>query len=135
MATHSSGGCACGSVRFHVDGEPVRGGLCHCMTCRKAHASAFNPFLVFHRDQVTIEGELANWESSAGYHRLFCPRCGARVVGGDPRGDEVELSIGSFDDPGQFSPGYEMWTIRREPWLAPQNTPQHARNVGDGNED
>lgn len=105
------------------------------MTCRKAHAAAFNPFVVFHRGQLAIAGELASWESSAGYVRHFCPRCGSRVMGGDPGGEEVELSIGSFDEPGQFAPDYEMWTIRREPWLAPQAVPQHARGVeraGDG---
>lgn len=99
------------------------------MTCRKAHSSSFNPFLVFFRHQVEMTGELASWESSAGYHRHFCPHCGSRVVGGDPKSEEVELSIGSFDDVGRFSPEYEMWTIRRESWLAPQNTPQHARDA------
>jgi hypothetical protein len=44
-----AGGCACGAVRFAVRGAPVRAGLCHCLTCRKAHAAAFNPFVVYLR--------------------------------------------------------------------------------------
>ena len=100
-----TGGCACGAVRFTIFGDPVRGGLCHCMTCRKAHASAFNPFMVFTEEQVEITGEIMPWESSPGYVRWFCPRCGSRVVGGAE--GEQEISLGSFDEPGQFTPQYE----------------------------
>jgi hypothetical protein len=120
-----TGGCACGAVRFSVRGAPLRAGLCHCMTCRKAHAAAFNPFLVFDPAQVEIAGELRAWRSSAGYERRFCPACGSRVLG--VNGDEVELSVGSFDEPALFAPEYESWTIRREPWLRPLDVPQHDR--------
>ena len=119
------GGCACGSVRFTIRGGPIRGGLCHCMTCRKAHAAAFNPFLVFRREQVDIEGGLQSWESSAGYDRLFCPVCGSRVASLEPPGRELELSLGSFDEPGRFAPDYEVWVTRREPWLPPLPVLQH----------
>jgi hypothetical protein len=37
-------------------GEPIRVGLCHCLTCRKAHAAAFFPFVIFRKDQVRILG-------------------------------------------------------------------------------
>lgn len=50
------GGCACGQVRIRATGEPLRVGICHCMTCRKYHGTAFNAFVVFSRDQVTIDG-------------------------------------------------------------------------------
>ena len=116
------GGCGCGAVRFSVRGKPVRAGLCHCLTCRKAHASAFNPFLVFAPDQVDVRGELTEWRSSPKYVRRFCAICGSPVCGGD--GDEIEISLGSFDEPGQFEPEYELWVIRREPWLAALEVPQ-----------
>jgi hypothetical protein len=121
-----TGGCACGAVRFTTHGEPDRVGLCHCMTCRKAHASAFNPFVIFRAEQVEVTGEMKGWESSPGYTRWFCARCGSRLFGGDDR--EYELSVGGFDDPGQFAPEYESWTIRREPWLPPLKVPQWPEN-------
>lgn len=120
------GGCACGAVRFVARGRPIRVGLCHCMTCRKAHAAAFNPFVVFAREQVEITGELRDWPSSAGYERRFCPMCGSRVAGGDANGSEIELSLGSFDEIGLVEPQYESWIIRRESWLAVLDVPQHA---------
>jgi hypothetical protein len=123
-----TGGCACGAVRFETRGEPDRVGLCHCMTCRKAHAAAFNPFVVFRTDQVEISGETSSWESSPGYDRRFCPRCGARVVGGALDEGEYEISLGSFDSPGEFSPQYESWVTRREPWLPQLGVRQHPGN-------
>ncbi len=120
------GGCACGAVRFTVRGEPLRVGLCHCMTCRKAHASAFNPCVIFAADQVEIKGDVASWPSSPGYDLQFCPKCGSRMAGGN--GEEIEVSLGSFDEPGLFEPQYELWVVRREPWLAPLDVPQFTGN-------
>lgn len=121
-----AGGCACGAVRFLAQGAPKRVGLCHCLTCRKAHAAAFNPFAVYDRWAVEVNGETRTWESSPGYAREFCPACGSRVIAGD--GVEVEISLGSFDEPGEMSPHYECWTIRREPWLTPLDVPQFPGN-------
>ena len=59
------GGCACGAVRFTVTGAPLRVGLCHCLTCRKAHGSAFNGFAIFTPGQVEVRGELTEWYSSS----------------------------------------------------------------------
>ncbi|NNM77438.1 GFA family protein [Sphingomonas sp. ID1715] len=126
--SEASGGCACGAVRFVATGAPLRAGLCHCMTCRKAHAAACNPFLVFRSEQVSVSGELKGWRSSPGYERLFCPACGARVIARDGGGEEVEVSLGSFDEPGLFTPEYELWITRREPWLAPLPVAQHQGN-------
>ena len=128
MEETGHGGCACGQARFVTRGAPKRAGLCHCLTCRKAHASAFNPFLVFDRDRVEVSGVLRSWESSAGYDRRFCATCGARVIAFN--GSEVELSLGSFDEAGLFTPAYESWVTRREPWLAPLPVPQHCGNRG-----
>jgi len=32
-------------------------------------------------------------------------------------GDEIEINLGSLDEPDQFTPTYELWTVRRENWL------------------
>ncbi|WP_254062928.1 GFA family protein [Caulobacter sp. S45] len=96
------------------------------MTCRKAHAAAFNPYVVFDRDQVEITGPRQSWRSSPGYDHRFCGSCGSRVVADN--GEEVELSLGSFDEPGVLDPKYECWTIRREPWLPMLDLPQFDHN-------
>ena len=48
----------------------------------------------------------------------------ARLKGGDPAvfartADEIEVNLGSLDEPDQLMPTYESWIIRRESWLPP----------------
>lgn len=124
-STLLSGGCACGAVRFRSRSEPLRIGLCHCMICRKAHGAAFNPFVVFKAETVEVTGKPLSWFSTPGYDRQFCGVCGSRVIARN--GDEVEVSLGSLDQPGLLAPQYESWIVRREPWLRPLDKPQHSR--------
>ena len=129
MRTHGkplTGGCACGALRFTASSDPLRTGLCHCLVCRKAHASAFNPFVVFPAEAVEVTGAPRSWFSSSGYDRRFCGDCGSRILA--VNGDEVEISLGSLDEPGLLAPEYESWVSRREPWLRPLDTPQHTAN-------
>ncbi|MFN3667894.1 MAG: GFA family protein [Brevundimonas sp.] len=95
------------------------------MTFQKAHAAAFNPFVVFKADAVEITGKPRSWFSSPGYDRQFYGQCGSRVVAFN--GDEVEVFLGSLDEPGLLEPQYESWVVRREPWLCVLNKPQHSR--------
>jgi len=67
---------------------------------------------------VSVEGETGEY---AGRH--FCPRCGASVFARS--GDEVEVSLGALDAPGQLTPTYETWTVRREGWLPPFPLTRH----------
>lgn len=107
-----TGGCLCGDVRLVALGRPYRVGLCHCLDCRKHHGALFHGSAVFPQEAVTIEGEPREYQG-----RFFCPRCGSSVFGRS--GDEVEVNLGSLDAPDQFTPTYELWTVRRESWLPP----------------
>lgn len=106
------GGCLCGAVRITATGTPYRVGLCHCLDCRKHHGTLFHASAVFPETAVTITGPTADYHG-----RHFCPRCGSSVYGHS--GDEIEVNLGALDDPDQFRPTYELWTIRREGWLPP----------------
>lgn len=107
---HITGGCLCGDVRITATGQPYRVGICHCLDCRKHHGALFHASAIFPQDAVTIAGETRAY---AGRH--FCPRCGASVF--SRSADEIEVSLGALDHPGRFQPTYELWTVRREPWL------------------
>lgn len=119
-ASRSSGGCACGAVRFVTEGEPYRVGLCHCFDYRKQHGAPFGAIAIFPADRVAFAGdEPGMFASSATGRRYFCRRCGSPVFNRDEGSDEVELALGSFDETSRFTPTYELWGLRREAWLPP----------------
>ncbi len=63
-----------------------------------------------------ISGEISVYDG-----RGFCPRCGSRILDPPDPGDSlVEIRIGTLDDaPFNLKPAAEVWTKRRETWIAP----------------
>jgi hypothetical protein len=112
-----SGGCTCGKVRFEARAEPYRVGVCHCLTCRRAHGAPFSLYVVFPAEAVTVSGEVIAFSSSEQGRRYACRACGAPVYSTYGRDDEFYLYPGSFDETDLFAPTYELWRKRREPWL------------------
>ena len=110
--TQVTGGCLCGAVRLVARGEPVRVGICHCLDCRKHHGAVFYAAAVYPSSAVTVTGETRHWKG-----RHFCPACGSSVFAVSDA--ETEVHLGTLDTPGTFTPTYELWTSRREPWLPP----------------
>ena len=116
-----TGGCNCGQVRYELQGEPLRAGLCHCETCRKFTGVAFSHYAVWPGDAVAITGELACWEVRAGGDR-FCRTCGSSLFTWTDSGDEIEVKLGTLDGPPHGrEPEYELWTIRRVRWRGARN--------------
>lgn len=107
-----TGGCLCGRVRIVASGSPRRVGICHCLDCRKHHGALFHASAIFPQDAVAVEGETRAYEG-----RFFCPHCGSSVF--SRSADEVEVHLGTLDEPDRLQPSYELWTIRRESWLPP----------------
>src|SRR3954451_14025656 len=121
-----TGGCLCGDVRYQVRGEPVHVGRCHCADCRKESGSAFSVYAQWPVTSFQITGEISAWDG-----RGFCPRCGSRLLNPPDPGDSlVEIRVGALDDaPVRLEPQAEIWTKRRETWLAPvEGAEQHEEN-------
>ena len=93
------GGCACGRVTFEATGEPKRVGLCHCMTCRKISGAAFNAFVIYPVEQVTITGETKGWSATPDSERCFCPVCGSQVFDRDVRVSDPKVDTTSGINP------------------------------------
>lgn len=129
MTTYS-GSCLCGQARFRVAAEPLRVGLCHCYDCRKFSGAAFGAFAVFPADSFILTGKVSAMQSSATGRRYRCVSCGSPIYATDEVPEEVEISLGAFDQANLFSPQYESWTIRREHWLPdlPGITRKHEMN-------
>jgi hypothetical protein len=123
--TSVAGGCLCGAVRLTVLGAPYRVGLCHCLDCRKHHGAVFHSSAIFPVAAATITGTTAHYGE-----RHFCPVCGSSLFARS--GDEIEVYLGTFDAPSQFTPTYESWTIRREAWLPPFAVARHYAKDREG---
>jgi hypothetical protein len=130
MSTTTRGGCNCKAVRFELQGEPQRCGVCHCTTCRKETGSPFMAFAVWPRSRMAVTGETRSY-TEVTEHRHFCPLCGSSLFATNTEDDDVEVRLGALDAaPTRFTPDHESWVGRRETWLQPiEGTEQHARNA------
>src|SRR5882724_11577219 len=71
------------------------------------------------RERRWLRGErsIARYESSPGFHRWFCSRCGSPLPG-DPIGDTTSTFVpfGTLDgDPG-VRPAFHIFTTAKAPW-------------------
>ncbi len=123
--TTYEGGCACGAVRFRANGAPIRVGMCHCMTCRRVHGSAFGAYVIFDRNAVSFAGRTQAWHSSQAVRRHFCPVCGSVAFMTYADRDEIDVPLGAFDETGLVEPAYELWCKHKEPWLPRGARPEY----------
>jgi len=77
-----SGSCLCGSVRYLLNEQITELECCHCLVCRKAHASAFSMGVTVQSrafNLVSGAESLEKFESSPGKFRAFCRVCGSQL--------------------------------------------------------
>lgn len=111
-----TGGCLCGAVRYRTSGPPLRVGICHCETCKRQSGSPLPAFAIFRADAVEVTGEVRGFRTSPAIERHFCPACGSHVYGDE--GGEYAVPLGTLDEPARVPPPtYELWSVRRLPWL------------------
>ena len=107
-----TGGCMCGALRYRVSGAPVRVGICHCETCRRNTGAPFWAFAVFARERFAVlSGETGFFQSSPESKRHFCRACGSPIYSEWSDSDEVDVTLGSLDEPERMRPSYEFSPI------------------------
>jgi hypothetical protein len=99
------GSCLCGGVRYEINSELAVVTNCHCSLCRKTSGSAFASGATIAAASFRfVAGKelIKEWESSPGYHRMFCGRCGSPILkrkDNDP--EHLRFRPGTLDsDPG-----------------------------------
>jgi hypothetical protein len=109
--------CLCGDVSWDVE-APLRSlSHCHCSRCRKQHGVAFASYVMAPASGYRMQGEerVSAWESSPGFFRRFCRRCGSPVPGA-PQGGFAVVPAGNFDgDPG-IRPMLHIFVASKAPW-------------------
>ena len=122
--------CLCGAVTWHTTGALQFMTHCHCSRCRKAHGAAFATFVGCPSDGLSVRGteHIGRWESSPGFFRTFCRRCGS-VMPGDPFEGSVFLPVGNFDDDPGVRAIAHIFVASKAPWWpsSPRGVPPRAR--------
>lgn len=106
MSETMTGGCQCGRIRYRVTVDDGEAYLCHCSYCRRATGNVAAAFKnVRQADVEWLNGSPDWYRSSPIAHRPFCSACGTPLGFAYLEGSEtMDLTIGSFDDPGYFRP-------------------------------
>lgn len=100
-----TGGCQCGRIRYEarIDGDDAY--LCHCRMCQRATGGVSIAFKNVKRADVTWTRKPDLYASSPIAHRGFCAACGTPLTFEYDEGSvNVDLTVGSFDDPSRFKP-------------------------------
>jgi hypothetical protein len=125
------GGCACGTVRFEAQGEPIFVNHCLYRLCQRQTGSVGVVNAFYESDRVTvIQGRLSEATvkgGSGGDHTICrCAECGTAVFSYYPRLGRLGagIRVGSFDDPAVFTPTAVVFTESKMPWVAlPEGIP------------
>ena len=100
-----TGGCLCGAIRYEARPEKREGYYCHCRMCQLACGNTRATFLNLRKEQVTwTAGEPTLYASSKIATRGFCNRCGTPLTFAFTHSKNMDLSVGSLDDPSALQP-------------------------------
>ena len=121
MTLPFTGSCLCGAVSYECSAEPIFGGHCHCIDCRKASGTGHGSHMMVPKDTVTVTGEVKIFEAPADsgniIGRAFCPNCGCAVYSvNSAMTDAMFLPASSLDDPEVFVPKIVVYTKRAASW-------------------
>jgi len=121
MSTVFSGGCLCGAVRYKSSNDPIAGGHCHCLDCRKSSGTGHCSHVVSQEKDITVSGTVTVYDKPADsgniVSRAFCPTCGGAVYSrnsGMP--GMIFPRASSLDDPEVFQPQMIVYNGRAPSW-------------------
>ncbi len=127
MSKTLAGGCQCGRVRYTATIENDDAYLCHCRMCQRATGGFAAAFVNLPRAAVAWRSEPDWYRSSPIAHRPFCSACGTPLGFGFLGGLNLDLTVGSFDDPSGFVPtAHSGAESMHEAWLDTSALPRQT---------
>jgi len=99
-----TGGCLCGSVRYEARPDHREGYYCHCRMCQLAFGNTRAAFINLRKREVTWLTPPAYYVSSKIARRGFCGRCGTPLSFEFNDSENMDLSVGSLDEPAALTP-------------------------------
>lgn len=124
----TTGRCLCATVSWRIEPPYVGMTHCHCSMCRKAHGAPFATYITVDAENFALLSGaevVADYESSPGFHRAFCSRCGS-VVPTTTNGQRVFVPAGPLDDDPDIRPTAHIFAASKAPWYTiADDLPQH----------
>lgn len=119
-----TGGCLCGSVRYHSEGDPFVTGHCYCRDCRRASGTAHCTHAAVAESGFAATGEARFFahpaDSGHMVRRGFCPICGSQLYStNDSTPGVIYLRASSLDDPDAITPQMSVYASRAPAWDPP----------------
>lgn len=116
------GGCACGSLRYRLNGEPLIVHCCHCLNCQRQTGSAFVINVVIETDRVElVSGEPSTVDvprDDGSAQRIYrCAGCQVAVFSEYTWPQLRFVRAGTLDDPSSVSPDVHIFTRSKLPWV------------------
>lgn len=126
MGETMEGGCQCGRIRYRANIKDDEAYLCHCRMCQRATGGVSIAFKNQKKADVIWETEPDWYDSSPIAHRPFCSHCGTPLGFAFPDSENMDLTIGSFDDPSRFVPRHHFGAeALQEAWLDTRDLPRY----------
>ena len=134
MSEMMTGGCQCRRIRYEALVADDDAYLCHCRMCQRATGGVSIAFKNIKTVDVTWTTQQPDrFASSPIAQRGFCSACGTPLTFEFPDSENMDLTIGSFDDPSRFVPrhhfGVESW---HPAWLDTRDLPQYRADENPG---
>ena len=129
--TTHEGGCACGAVRYRIEGAPIFVNNCHCTLCQRQTGSTSVVNAFYETEHFSLlSGALSVNAVPAGSgkpHEIHrCAQCGTAIFSHYPRLGELGLGlrVGTLDESGGFKPDAAIFTANKMKWVAlPEGVP------------
>lgn len=127
MTQTMTGGCQCGRIRYSAEiDDSNEAYLCHCRMCQRATGGVSIAFVNLNKTLVDWAREPDWYRSSPIARRPFCSACGTSLGFEYPDGENIDLTIGSFDDPSPFVPRHHFGAESlHEAWIDTSALPRY----------
>ena len=125
-----TGHCLCGAVRNSAGPPLLPPTYCHCESCRRAAGAHAVAWITVAADSLRYTASSPRLiESSVDVRRTFCGQCGSQLTYWNAtRADEIDVTIGTLDDPAPYSPADHIWMQDAPPWDVPHDgLPTHLQ--------
>lgn len=118
------GGCACGLVRYRMEGPALIVHCCHCRWCQRETGASFALNAMIEAERVIHLGadpEITDTPSNSGKGQKIarCPKCRVAIWSNYAGAGPIIrfVRVGTLDEPDRLPPDIHIFTASKQPWL------------------